>query len=361
MFSAFALLAWWLLLRGVAGAEPWRVGRVRRERRGDAAHAPVRAARRRHPGGLGRRRAWRSRSSPRRHERRTGASRTGRRGPGADAGPRRRPRARVPRRGAGRGGARALVPVRRAPWIPGPARTASGTRSTPGAIDVRLEPDLFKRVAEWLLGNTARRHAARRVLLVLAMLLAPFLTQGPRSRRRARRRWARSGFFLCWCRSRGRWARTSRSGGSSRWCRSGCCSPRSASSGRSTACASSGCAAAAVVVVGVAVAVIVLLGWPRRPRTTTREKTNYREFARVVRDAPEGRAGRRRPGRPAGDPVDQGVPRLEGRAPPVRFIAAGDPPPTCPCRRAGSSGSPASPPNVPELATAAERRRERCR
>jgi hypothetical protein len=62
-------------------------------------------------------------------------------------------------------------------WIPDLRDGKSYSLNPPAQADVQLEPDLFKRTAEWLLGNSPRVTPLV-VLLVLAVLAAPFVTRG---------------------------------------------------------------------------------------------------------------------------------------------------------------------------------------
>jgi mannosyltransferase len=66
-------------------------------------------------------------------------------------------------------------------WIPDLRAGKSYSLNPPAQADVQLEPDLFKRTAEWLLGNSPRITPLV-VLLVLAAVLAPLITFG-RTRR----------------------------------------------------------------------------------------------------------------------------------------------------------------------------------
>ncbi len=66
-------------------------------------------------------------------------------------------------------------------WIPDLRAGKSYSLNPPAQADVQLEPDLFKRTAEWLLGNSP--HVTPLVvLLVLAAVLAPLIAFG-RTRR----------------------------------------------------------------------------------------------------------------------------------------------------------------------------------
>ncbi len=66
-------------------------------------------------------------------------------------------------------------------WIPDLRAGKSYSLNPPAQADVQLEPDLFKRTAEWLLGNSPRITPLV-VLLVLAAIVAPLVASG-RSRR----------------------------------------------------------------------------------------------------------------------------------------------------------------------------------
>ncbi len=62
-------------------------------------------------------------------------------------------------------------------WIPDLRAGKSYSLNPPAQADVQLAPDLFKRTAEWLLGNSPRITPLV-VLLVLAAVLAPIVASG---------------------------------------------------------------------------------------------------------------------------------------------------------------------------------------
>jgi uncharacterized membrane protein len=62
-------------------------------------------------------------------------------------------------------------------WIPDSSKGKSYDLNPPGALSVRVEPELFKRGAEWLFGDSVSLTVLV-ALLVIAMFAAPLVTRG---------------------------------------------------------------------------------------------------------------------------------------------------------------------------------------
>ena len=356
MFSAFALLSWWLLLRAL---------RVR-SRGGWAAYGvSIAALVLTHPfaplvivtqAGWVAVRAWRGRSKyeaalsveDRSVEDRSVED------PVSDAGP------RVVGLGRGYFGALVLAAVLAAPWylygalrwLPNLRDGKSYTINEPGAIDVRLQPDLFKRGAEWLLGNSAHVSVLAGAL-VLAMLLAPFVTKG---RDRVVVLVAGGlglGVFLLMvplARQMGTYYAMRRI---EALLPVGLLLAALGIVGTFDRLRALRLRRAAFVVVGVSVAVLVLLGGQATAAYYGTEKTNYREFARIMREAPDGALVVVGPVDVRTIPWIKSYLEWEGVDRPVRFLAVGDPPPNLPLPPGGVVWLTGVPPNVPGLTTRA--------
>ena len=110
---------------------------------------------------------------------------------------------------------------------------------------------------------------------------------------------------------------------------------------------------AAIVVVGASVVAVLVLGAQATAAYYGTEKTNYREFARIVREAPDDALV-------VVGPVDhRTIPWIksylawEGVDRPVRYLAVGDPPPALPLKPGGVVWLTGSPPNLAGLKTRA--------
>ena len=340
MFSAFALLSWWLVVRAV---------RVR-SRVGWAAYgASVAALLLTHPfaplvlvaqaGWLVVRSWWVRRSEA---------------NPGSTSD------LEVEGIGVGHGysGALLLAAVLTAPWyiygalrwLPDLRDGKSYTVNKSGAIDVRLEPDLLKRVAEWLLGN-ATHATVLAVALLLAMLLAPFVASG-RDRVVAI---VAGGLGLTifvmlvpLAREMGTYYAMRRI---EALLPIGLMVAALGFVGVADRLRALGPPRAAVVVTGLALTFVLVLGARATASYYKTEKTDYREFARVIRGAPADAAVVVGPVDVRTVPWIKSYMKWKGIHRPVHYFAVGYPPPKLPLSAGGVLWLTGVPPNVRGLST----------
>lgn len=242
-------------------------------------------------------------------------------------------------------------------WVPDLRAGKSYSLNPPAQADVKLEPDLFKRTAEWLLGNSPRVTPLV-VLLVLAAVVAPLVTFG-RTRRVAA--WVMAyalGVFLLLV------PLATAMGTYFAFRRIESLLPPllllaaltlvgigDRIAGRPPAAGTR--RRVALVVAGAAVAVVVGVSGVATAKYYRSEKSDYRALARVVRAAP-------RDALVVIGPVDiRWVPWIKNYLKwkdakhPVHFLVAGQAAPRLPFDGGDVIWLTGSPPAVPELATSA--------